>query len=84
MSERSRAEQSPVDRPVLAMLGRVGSSLTAVVGLTTAVLSAATIYLVLSRPLEVADALVEPRTTQVVQALAGLVFAALRDLLSYL
>jgi hypothetical protein len=50
----------------------------------TSLLSAATIWLVLTRPLAMADALGEGQVTQVVQVLASLVVSMLRNLVSYL
>ena len=63
---------------------RYGMSLPGVVGVLAATLAAATIWLVLTAPITVADAVSEQDITPVVRELAGIIFAALRGLLRYL
>lgn len=70
--------------PIRGTLARAGLAITGVVAVLTTLLSAATIWLVLTRPLAVADALGERQVTEVVQALAGLMVSVLRGLASYL
>lgn len=84
MSARTHTIGSPAVRPVRQTLARIGFGITGMVAVVTSLLSAATIWLVLTRPLAMADALGEGQVTQVVQALAGLVVSMLRNLVSYL
>ena len=65
-------------------LGRYGMSLIGVVGVLATTLAAATIWLVLTDPVTVADAVSEQDITPVVRELAGIIYAALRGLLRYL
>lgn len=64
--------------------GRVSLSLIGVVGILAATLAGATIWLLLTDPVTVADAVSEGEVTPLVKALAGLLYEALRDLLKYL
>jgi hypothetical protein len=84
MSARAQPIEPPDARPTRDRLAPIGFGLTTAVGAVTTLLSAATVWLVLSRPLEVADALGERQGAEVVLALAGMVLSALRDLLRYL
>ena len=84
MSARSNTIESPAVRSIRQVLARIAFGVTGVVAVTTTLLSAATIWLVLTRPLTMADALGEGQVTQVVRVLAGLVVSMLRDLVSYL
>ena len=63
---------------------RYGMSLLGVVGVLAGTLAAATIWLVLTDPITVADAVSEQDITPVVRELAGIIFEALRRLLRYL
>ena len=63
---------------------RYGMSLFGVVGVLSASLAAATIWLVLTDPVTVADAISEQDITPVVRELAEIIFEALRGLLRYL
>ena len=63
---------------------RYGMSLLGIVGLLAATLAAATIWLVLTDPVTVADAVSEQDITPVVRELAVIIFEALRGLLRYL
>ncbi len=84
MSAGARTTESPAVRPTRDPLVPIGFGITTAVGAITTLLSAATVWLVLTRPLEVAGALGERQGAEVVLALAGLVLSALRDLLRYL
>ena len=84
MSALSNTIESPAVRPIRQTLARIGFGVTGMVGVMTTLLSAATIWLVLTRPLTMADALGEGQVTQMVRVLAGLVVSMLRDLVSYL
>lgn len=59
-------------------------SLVGVVGLVAATLAAATIWLLLTDPVTVADAVTERDVTPVVRELAVILLQALRGLLRYL
>ena len=63
---------------------RFGMSLVGVVGVLAATLAAATIWLVLTGPVTVADAVSEQDITPLVRDLAAIIFEALRNLLRYL
>ena len=61
-----------------------GMSVVGIVALLAATLAAATIWLVFTSPVTVADAVSEQDITPVVQELAGIIYEALRGLLRYL
>jgi multidrug resistance efflux pump len=63
---------------------RLSLSLFGVVGVLAATLAGATIWLLLTDPVTVADAVAEGEVSPLVQALAGVVYDALKDLLKYL
>lgn len=63
---------------------RLSLSLFGVVGVLAATLAGATIWLLLTDPVTVADAVSEGEVTPLVKALAGLLYESLRDLLKYL
>ena len=63
---------------------RFGMSLVGVVGVLAATLAAATIWLVLTDPVTVADPVSEQDITPLVRDLAAIIFEALRNLLRYL
>ena len=65
-------------------LFRVGLSLVGIIGIVAATLAAATIWLLLTEPLTVADAVNEQDLTPLVRELAGILYAALRSLLRFL
>ena len=65
-------------------LARIGMSVAGVVGVLTATLAAATIWLLLTDPVTVADAVNEQDVTPFVRQLANLIFQALRQLVQYL
>ncbi len=61
-----------------------GMSLIGIVGLLAATLAAATIWLLFTDPVTVADAVSGQDVTPVVRELAVIIFEALRGLLRYL
>lgn len=63
---------------------RVGLSLVGIIGVLAATLAGATIWLLLTEPMTVADAMTEQDLTPLVRELAGIVYAALRSLLRFL
>ena len=65
-------------------VARVSMSLVGVVGLVAVTLAVATIWLLLTDPVTVADAVSERDISPLVRELAGVVYAALLNLLKYL
>ena len=65
-------------------LQRVGVSLFGVVAILSVVLAAATIWLFLTNPVTVANAVNEGEVSPLVRDLASVIFNALRGLLRYL
>ena len=65
-------------------LFRVGLSLVGLIGVLAATLAAATIWLLLTEPLTVADAINEQEFAPLVRELADILYAALRSLLRFL
>ncbi len=65
-------------------LARAGLALTGIVAAVTTMLAAATIWLVLTRPMTVATAVEDGRVAAVAQALADLFVSVFRGLASYL
>ena len=63
---------------------RYGMSLVVTAGVLAAVLAAATIWLVLTDPVSIVDAVSEQAITPLVRELAGIILEALRGLLRYL
>lgn len=63
---------------------RYGMSLVITAGMLAAVLAAATIWLVLTDPVSIADAVSEQDITPLVRELAWIILEALRGLLRYL
>ena len=59
-------------------------SLVGIVGLLAATLAAATIWLLLTDPVTVADAVSEDDITPLVRDLAAVIYEAIRNLLRYL
>ena len=70
-------------RPVMS-LARVGMSVAGVVGVLAATLAAATIWLLLTDPVTVADAVSEQDVTPFVRQLVNVIFQVLRQLVRYL
>ncbi len=62
----------------------IGMSVAGVVGLLTATLAAATIWLLLTDPVTVADAVREEDVTPFVRQLADVIFQAIRQLARFL
>jgi hypothetical protein len=65
-------------------VGRVSLSLFGVVGLLAAALAGATIWLLVTDPVTVADAVATGEVSPLMRALAGVLASALRDLIKYL
>lgn len=65
-------------------LARLSISVFGIVAVLSAALAGATIWLLLTDPVTVADAVSEGHVTPLVRALAGALYDALRDLLKYL
>ncbi len=65
-------------------LARFSISLIGVVALVAATLAGATIWLLLTDPVTVADAVKDGEVTPVVRALAGVLYEAFRGLLKFL
>ena len=72
-----------VDREVEGRVGRV-ASLAVLVGLIAAVVAGATIWLLLTDPVTVANAVDEGEISPLVRQLAQVIFNALAGLLDYL
>lgn len=64
--------------------GRVGASLVGVIGIVSVLLAGATIWLLLTDPVTVVDAVNEGNVSPFVRDLAQVLYAALRGLLKYL
>ena len=64
-------------------LARIGMSVAGVVGVLAATLAAATIWLLLTDPVTVADAVNGQEVTPFVRQLANVIFQALRQLVRY-
>lgn len=65
-------------------LGRISIGLFALVAMIAATLAAATIWLLLTDPVTVADAVSEGNVSPLVRELANVLYDALRELLKYL
>jgi hypothetical protein len=65
-------------------LGRVSLSLFGVVGILAAALAGATIWLLVTDPVTVADAVATGEVSPLMRALAGVLADALADLIKYL
>jgi hypothetical protein len=65
-------------------MGRFSISLFAIVGVVAATLAGATVWLLLTDPVTVADAVNEGDVSPLVRSLAGVIYDALRGLLKYL
>jgi hypothetical protein len=63
---------------------RLSLSLAGVVGVIAAALAAATIWLIMTQPVTVADAVAHGEVSPLVKALAGVFYDALQGLLKYL
>jgi putative flippase GtrA len=64
--------------------GRTSLGVFAAIGLLAAALAGATIWLLVTDPVTVADAVATGEITPVVRALAALLYEALRELMGYL
>lgn len=63
---------------------RLSLSLAGVVGVIAAALAAATIWLIMTQPVTVADAVARGEVSPLVKALAGVIYDALQGLMKYL
>ena len=65
-------------------LGRISVSIAGVVGAVAVTVAGATIWLLLTDPVSVADAVSEQDVTPLVRELAAILYEAIRRLLGYL
>ncbi len=65
-------------------LARVSLSLFGVVGILAATIAGATIWLLLTDPVTVADAVASGEVSPLVKALAGVLYDAMQGILKYL
>jgi hypothetical protein len=65
-------------------LARVSLSLVGVIGIVAVALAGATIWLLVTQPVTVADAVAQGEVSPLARALAGVLYDALRGLLKYL
>jgi hypothetical protein len=65
-------------------LARLSLSLVGVVGIVATALAGATIWLLVTQPVTVADAVAQGEVSPLVKALAGVLYDALQGLLKYL
>jgi len=65
-------------------VARVSLSLFGVVGILAATIAAATIWLLLTDPVTVADAVASGEVSPLVKALAGVLYDAMQGILKYL
>jgi multidrug resistance efflux pump len=63
---------------------RLSLSLVGVVGIVATALAGATIWLIVTQPVTVADAVAQGEVSPLVKALAGVLYDALQGLLKYL
>jgi hypothetical protein len=63
---------------------RLSLSLAGVVGVIAAALAAATIWLIMTQPVTIADAVASGEVSPLVKALAGVIYDALHGLMKYL
>jgi len=63
---------------------RLSLSLAGVVGIIAAALAAATIWLIMTQPVTIADAVASGEVSPLVKALAGVIYDALQGLMKYL
>ncbi len=63
---------------------RLSLSLVGVVGIVATALAGATIWLIVTQPVTVADAVAQGEVSPLVKALAGVLYEALQGLLKYL
>ena len=83
MNRRHPCTVKRVYNPTMS-LGRVSLSLFGVVGLVAAALAGATIWLLVTDPVTVADAVATGEVSPLMRALASVLADALRDLVKYL
>ena len=81
------ASKSQTRRCTLAFamsFARLSLSLAGVVGVIAAALAAATIWLIMTQPVTIADAVAQGEVSPLVKALAGVFYDALQGLMKYL
>jgi len=84
MNALKHSIESPAGTMAHATLGRIGVTVLGSVAAVTTLVSAATVWLLLTRPVAVADALAEPKALDAARALAGLMVSILQGLIRYL
>ena len=82
MNRGRQTVEAPLPTPPRSLLVRAGLRIAGAMSVAVAVLSAATVYLVLSQPAAVAATLAERQPSALLDALAGIVVAALLNLVS--
>lgn len=65
-------------------VARISLSLVAVIGVIAVALAGATIWLLITQPVTVADAVARGEVSPLAKALAGVLYEALQGLLKYL
>ncbi|MGE0042074.1 MAG: hypothetical protein AB7H88_04985 [Vicinamibacterales bacterium] len=65
-------------------LGRLSFSLVGIVGLLAAIIAGATIWLLLTDPVTVAESVDAGEVSPLVQSLASAIYSAIADILKYL
>ncbi len=70
--------------PKRMSFARLSLSIVGVVGLVATALAGATIWLIVTQPVTVADAVAQGEVSPLVKALAGVLYDALQGLLKYL
>lgn len=91
--EPLRTSRRPTDRLAIALytvpifrmsFARFSLSLVAVIGVMAITLAGATIWLLVTQPVTVADAVAQGEVSPLAKALAGVLYEALQGLLKYL
>lgn len=70
--------------PIAMSFAQVSLSLVAVIGVVAVALASATIWLLVTQPVTVADAVAKGEMSPLAKALAGVLYEALQGLLKYL
>ena len=70
--------------PIAMSFAQVSLSLVAVIGVVAVALASATIWLLVTQPVTVADAVAKGEVSPLAKALAGVLYEALQGLLKYL
>ena len=80
----SKSQNLGVTLAFAMSFARLSLSLAGVVGVIAAALAAATIWLIMTQPVTVADAVAQGEVSPLVKALAGVLYDALQGLMKYL